>query len=648
VETRARTTIRAAPALLAAAIVVLAPLPFGSSHAWSVSAIEVGAFLLLGMLLVIRGAGELRSSLGALGPAIALLFVYLCAQRVPLPGAVLAALSPGAARLYETLLDDTARWLPLSLDPHSSGLALVRLLAYASVFLVVAAAPLPRRGLLFFWTILAATAVAAAVAWLHLALGWTAKLFGAFVAEQSAGMPGRLAWPFVNANHLATCMNLGWPLALGVLLSPAAAGTGGGRMRRLAVRLLAALLLLLILATLAGTRSKGGLMAAPAAPLAMSLAWPIPTQAASRVRIGIGAFVLVALAAGALWIAADVATHPAERVDLAALSRADATMQIRLVAIRQSFGMLRDFPLFGAGLGTWWEIFPMYQRYPLLAVGFEFAHNDYVQWLEETGLVGFALLVALGAVYLAGVLRPLPPGAARRRAILLAAASTAAVQSAVDFGVRVPANALLLSAVLGMLWRGSRSAQARVRAPRTTSSISERSMAAAAGFALVALLVHCGTLEWRGGGSDDWQVLENAAWRRMSDGLPDFDLAAAAAGAAPAAAAPHRTLAYASRSIFMRELELRRAVLCAPAFDTLRLDLARLFVALGRREEAAAEVERAAYEDPYARPGDLMRLRDPRTGAYEFRAAVLRGLRRRALESPAVADMVRGLESPAR
>jgi hypothetical protein len=60
------------------------------------------------------------------------------------------------------------------------------------------------------------------------------------------------------------------------------------------------------------------------------------------------------------------------------------------------------------------------------------------------------------------------------------------------------------------------------------------------------------------------------------------------------------------------------------------------------------EVERAAYEDPYARPGDLMRLRDPRTGAYEFRAAVVRGLKRHALESPAVAEMVRGLESAAR
>jgi hypothetical protein len=59
-------------------------------------------------------------------------------------------------------------------------------------------------------------------------------------------------------------------------------------------------------------------------------------------------------------------------------------------------------------------------------------------------------------------------------------------------------------------------------------------------------------------------------------------------------------------------------------------------------------VERAAYENPYSGPGDLMTLRDPRTGAHDFRDAVLRGLKRRGLESPAVADMARALESAGR
>jgi O-antigen ligase len=647
VRVSGRSTFGVAPALLTAAIVILAPLPFGSTHAWSVSAIEVGAFLLLGMLLAVRGIGGLRASLGALGPAIAILVAYLCAQRVPLPGAVLAALSPGTASLYETLLGETARWLPLSLDSHASALALLRLLAYASVFLVVAAAPLPRRGQLFFWTLLASATVTAAVAWLHLAMGWHAKLYDAFAAEQGTGVPGRLSWPIVNPNHLATAMNLGWPLALGALVSPRAVGAGGTRSRRLAMRVIVAVLMLLLVATLVGTRSKGGLMAAAAAPLVMTLGWPIEPRYAARVRIGVGALVLVALATGALWIAVDAAAHPAAHVDLGALARADATMQIRLVAVGQSLGILRDFPVFGAGFGTWSEVFPMYKRYPLLAVGFSFAHNEYVQWVEETGLVGLLLLGALCAVYLTSVLRPVPADAARRRAILLAAASTAALHSAVEFGLRIPSNALLFAVVLGELWRDSLSAKAEKAAAPAAPIFSERLVAAVAGLAVVALLVDWGRLEWRSGSRYGWRELENAAWHRGSDGLPDFDLAAAAVAAAPVAAGAHRTLAYACRSIFMRELELRRAILCAPAFEPLRLDLARLLVVLGRRDEAAKEVERAIYEDPYARPSNLMRYRDPQSGAYELREAVLRGLKRRGLESPAVADMARGLEAAA-
>jgi hypothetical protein len=379
----------------------------------------------------------------------------------------------------------------------------------------------------------------------------------------------------------------------------------------------------------------------------MSFAWPIEARAAARVRACVGAAVFVALVVGAAWIAVDVVAHPAEQADLAALARADATMQIRLVATRQSLGMLRDFPVFGAGLGTWGEIFPRYQRYPLLAVSFLHAHNEYVQWFEETGLIGFALLAALCAEYLAAVLRPLAPEVARRRAILLAAAATAAVHSAVDFGLRVPANALLLTVVLGVLWR-ERQPQGATQAAAATGTFSDTLLASLAGTVVIALLVYLGTFEWRADSPNGWQAFENAAWQRTEEGLPNFDLAAAAVAAAPAAAPAHHTLAFASRSIHMRELELRRALRCAPAYAYLRLDLARLLVALGRREEALEEIERANYEDPYAGPSDLMSLRDPRSGARDFRDAVLRGLKRRGLESPAVADMARALGSTAR
>src|SRR2546423_12148014 len=96
------------PAVLGAAIVVVSPLPFGSSHAWSVSAFEVAVFLLVGLLITCEGAIRVRSKVAVLGSAAGLLLAYLCFQLVPLPGPVLTAVGPNNATLYGELLGETA------------------------------------------------------------------------------------------------------------------------------------------------------------------------------------------------------------------------------------------------------------------------------------------------------------------------------------------------------------------------------------------------------------------------------------------------------------------------------------------------------------------------------------------------------------
>ena len=647
---------RATPSLLTAAILVLAPLPFGSTHAWTVSALEVALFVLLGMLMVCEGGASVVTRLSTLALAAGALAAYLCFQLVPLPAAVLEVLSPTRAALYRDLLGYTQRWLPLSLDPHASLLALLRLGAYASAFVIVATATLPRRGHLFHWALLAAGAVTAAAAWLHLSRGWDANLFGQFPAEQTTAASGRLSWPFVNCNHFAMAMNLVWPLALGAAISPSAFATPGAKRSPVVIRLAGVALLALMVATLVGSRSRGGMASAAAAPLAMSLAWPVRGRGASGARAAAVMLTAVVLAAGASWIASDMVHRPATGTELIALDRGDASVLIRLVAIRQSFGMLRDFPWFGSGLGTWAEVFPMYQRYPLLAVGFSHAHDDYVQWAEETGVVGLGLLGALAALYFASVLRPLPMEAAKRRAALFGALAAAAFHSTVDFGLRIPANALLFAAILGLLWRepSERDAAAGEAAE---SNVSRRVLAAVAGVAGLALLVRLGTLEWRDarmleaaaairpGDSDDWGVLERAAWRAAFGGQPDFRLALAAVEAAPIVSTAHRTLAFSCHSAAMLELEHRRAIRCAPAFAWLRTEFARLLLQVGRREEALAVVEQAVYADPNAWPADLVGYRDPQSGKRELLAAALRGLRRRVIESPELGALLKSREA---
>jgi O-antigen ligase len=57
----------------------------------------------------------------------------------------------------------------------------------------------------------------------------------------------------------------------------------------------------------------------------------------------------------------------------------------RMELAASSLAMLRDFPLFGVGLGCWPEVFPRYRQPPWSPTFWNATHNDYVQMATETG-----------------------------------------------------------------------------------------------------------------------------------------------------------------------------------------------------------------------------------------------------------------------
>ncbi|MGB8953462.1 MAG: O-antigen ligase family protein, partial [Candidatus Aminicenantales bacterium] len=116
---------------------------------------------------------------------------------------------------------------------------------------------------------------------------------------------------------------------------------------------------------------------------------------------------------------------------------------------------IKDFPLLGTGLGTFAAVYPAYEK-----VGVEglllHAHNDFLEYFSELGLLGFFLLSGLVLFLLVNsflVWKKRRYPEAREMALGCIIASTVMlIHSFTDFNLHIPANMLLFSVVLSLAY----------------------------------------------------------------------------------------------------------------------------------------------------------------------------------------------------
>jgi O-antigen ligase len=185
---------------------------------------------------------------------------------------------------------------------------------------------------------------------------------------------------------------------------------------------------------LLASRSRGGLLAFGAGSLAL-----LALRRRSRALL----LPLVAAVAlvGLLW------------VDLGETRSAFATRslrQSRLDLWADAFRMFPRFPVLGAGFNAFGTSYTRYQRVERYEWYGE-AHNEYLQALLDTGLVGAALVAALLALLARAGLRAASAGALE--AGVLGGIFACCVHNVVDFNWQIPANAATFAALSGLAMR---------------------------------------------------------------------------------------------------------------------------------------------------------------------------------------------------
>jgi len=440
-------------------LLVWMPIPLGSNRSWAWAICEVWAFCLLSAWLVLWAVGRPVSRVVVHAwPAFALLAAWLALQAihvVPLPAAVVTILSPESHRMW-SLLGDIGRapeWMTLSVDPHASTVSLLKSLAYAAIFFLVLALANRRHRVLRLARVLVYAAVVFATYAVLLHVGSITQHYLGMEIRHGDSASGT----YVNRNHFAGYLEMTLALGIGLLI----AGLSDRHATSwkqffaqvidwiLSPKMVLRLALCVLVIALTTTHSRMGNSAFFSSLLiAGGIGIALSRHATRNTVILLASLIAIDLFIVGSWFGVEKLAKRMQEVSV-------EEVQGREEPATYAMGIVKDYPVFGSGPGSFYTVFPRYRPETVRAY-YDYAHNDYVQFAAESGVLGLAILgllvaLSLGAALLAQWRRRDPLMRGLSFACIMGVTSIL-IHSWVDFNLQIPANAAYFLVLLALGW----------------------------------------------------------------------------------------------------------------------------------------------------------------------------------------------------
>ena len=424
--TAAATTERLESVLLpgCVAVLVFATLTLGATPTWAWAATEIAVLALLAVWLAASGVrGEVSLRLPRLAfPLLAIL-----------------------------LLVFVQAFARLSVYPPATRQAAWMLLVVGGFFLLLHNQLSSESKLEAFVTVLLFFGFAVAVFSIVQKLSFNGKIYWFWTPHQQ----GEIFGPFIKRNDYAA-----WAL----MLVPLAWVKAGRRRGAREVRIFWALVVLVLgISILFSLSRAGSVLFFLFFPLYALLGRSPGRSSRAALAVALG----VILVAGVATVGLDTGRLLTRWQSLAEMfSHSESVELYRWQMWRDTLPMIRDHLWLGSGLETFVVLSDSYRTFDS-TLRWNHAHNEYLEWLAETGLVGGALALWFLLTLARTVAEKMRlTQESRTRQLVMGAALgclLVLLHSLVDFPLRVPANMLLFAA----LW-------AVITAPATGALLNQR------------------------------------------------------------------------------------------------------------------------------------------------------------------------------
>lgn len=427
-------------------LLVWMPLPLASNRPWAWAIMEVWVFLLAALWCVVwlQSRADLTPAFKKSRPVLylfAVWLIYIVVQNIPLPYTWVEYISPQRV-LSQSHISSEKAWLPLSQDSYATWVYFLKSITYVLLFsLVLLLVNTREKSRLLAYVIVCSALFQAVYGSLMILSGIE---YGFFV-EKVHGI-GHATGTFVNRNHLAGYLEMSLSIGIGLLISDLGNGKDARTLKqhiRHLIQLVFSpkfrlrIFLAFMVIALVLTHSRMGNTAFFASLTITGILTLFLTKHATRsTLILLTSLIVVDLFIVGAWFGIDKVAERLENTSVAT--------EMRVNVNEYAIDYWQDYFVPGSGVGTFFTVFPRYKGRDA-PVYFDHAHNDYLEFAGEAGLVGILLL---GVIIIVVVFNAVQALRKSREPLVIGMAFACVmgviailIHSLVDFNLHIPANA---------------------------------------------------------------------------------------------------------------------------------------------------------------------------------------------------------------